>query len=169
MMMARWTKIIMTASVTLFALLVCFDNLIDYDTNFEFVRHVLSMDTSSTGDVLKDRAITVPVLWHAAYLLIIAAEGATGLLLGLASIELFRARRETAVRFEAAKRWAYAGATLGFVLWFLGFETIAGEWFAMWQSHGWNGQDSAFRFYMTLLAVLLVVAQPDAEFPEAAP
>jgi predicted small integral membrane protein len=33
----------------------------------------------------------------------------------------------------------------------------------MWQSKSWNGQEAAFRFYMTMLAVLIFVIQPDAE------
>ena len=45
MIEARIAKIVMVASLALFAFLVTFDNLTDYDTNFEFVRHVLSMDT----------------------------------------------------------------------------------------------------------------------------
>jgi predicted small integral membrane protein len=33
----------------------------------------------------------------------------------------------------------------------------------MWQSKTWNGQEPAFRFYMTLLAVAILVNQPDSE------
>ena len=35
-------KAVMVGCLALFALLVTFDNLADYDPNFEFVRHVLS-------------------------------------------------------------------------------------------------------------------------------
>jgi predicted small integral membrane protein len=38
---------------------------------------------------------------------------------------------------------------------------IGGEWFSMWQLPTWNGQEAAFRFYMTILAVLIFVNQPD--------
>jgi predicted small integral membrane protein len=38
---------------------------------------------------------------------------------------------------------------------------VGGEWFAMWQSRAWNGQEAAFRFYITALAVLVFVSQPD--------
>jgi predicted small integral membrane protein len=30
---------------------------------------------------------------------------------------------------------------------------VGGEWFAMWQSSQWNGQDAAFRITMIMLAV----------------
>jgi hypothetical protein len=34
---------------------------------------------------------------------------------------------------------------------------------SMWQSPNWNGQRAAFRFYETMLVVLVYVAQPDHE------
>jgi predicted small integral membrane protein len=40
---------------------------------------------------------------------------------------------------------------------------VGGEWFQMWRSPDWNGQESAFRFYMTILAVLIFVNQRDDE------
>jgi predicted small integral membrane protein len=49
MIEARIAKATMVASLALFALLVTFDNLTDYDTNYAFVRHVLSMDTTFPG------------------------------------------------------------------------------------------------------------------------
>lgn len=32
---------------------------------------------------------------------------------------------------------------------------VGGEWFLMWQSHQWNGQEAAFKFYMAILGVLI--------------
>ena len=49
------------------------------------------------------------------------------------------------------------------LVWFFGFMVVAGEWFAMWQSQTWNGQDAAFRFYVTALAVLIFVSLPDGD------
>lgn len=37
--------------------------------------------------------------------------------------------------------------------------TVAGEWFAMWQSPQWNGVESAFRFAVCIGVVLIYVAQ----------
>jgi predicted small integral membrane protein len=42
---------------------------------------------------------------------------------------------------------------------------VAGEWFDMWQSKTWNGQDAAFRFYISVLAVLILLNQPDPDLP----
>ena len=64
-------------------MLVTFDNLTDYDTNYAFVRHVLSMDTTFPGNALLYRRVTSPALWQAGYALIIAGEGLTGIALAV--------------------------------------------------------------------------------------
>ena len=60
MLATRLLKVAMVASTALFALLVAFNNLVDYGSNYEFVRHTLSMDTSFPGNALMGRAITSP-------------------------------------------------------------------------------------------------------------
>jgi hypothetical protein len=46
---------------------------------------------------------------------------------------------------------------------------VAGEWFAMWQSATWNGQEAAFRFYVAVLAVLIFINQLDVDLPGTEP
>ena len=162
-MIIRLVKVAMVASCALFALLVAFGNLVDYGSNYTFVRHTLSMDTTFPGNALMGRAITSPALWTLGYWLIIAAEAATGLILVFGSLRLALAVRGPAALFNAAKPAVALGVGLGFLLWFTGFAVIGGEWFAMWQSKEWNGVPSAFRFYVTLLLVLIFVMQPDSD------
>lgn len=162
-MIIRLVKAAMVASCALFALLVAFNNLVDYGSNYAFVRHTLSMDTIFPGSALTGRAITSPALWTLGYWLIIAAEAATGLILAFGSLRLALAVRGPAALFNAAKPIVALGIGLGFLLWFTGFAVIGGEWFAMWQSKEWNGVPSAFRFYVTLLLVLIFVMQPDGD------
>jgi predicted small integral membrane protein len=164
----RIAKAIMVGCLALFALLVAFDNLTDYDTNYAFVRHVLSMDTTFPGNALLYRRIASPRLWQAGYALIIAGEGVTGAVFAVAAISLARHLRSAGTRFNRAKRFVAVGAALGFLVWFFGFMVVGGEWFAMWQSPLWNGQEAAFRFYMTILAVLIFVVQPDADLAASA-
>ena len=76
---------------------------------------------------------------------------------------LLRHINADAGNFHRAKRCAVIGLTLGFLLWQVGFMSIGGEWFGMWQSQQWNGVPSAFRFLMTIIAVLIFVALPDQE------
>lgn len=163
MLAVRLMKIAMVASTAAFALLVVFNNVVDYGTNYEFVRHTLSMDTTFPGNALMGRAITSPALWTLGYWAIIAAEALTGLMLAWAALRLAAALRGPAPAFNAAKSLVLVGAGLGFLLWFGGFMVVGGEWFAMWQSKTWNGQEAAFRFYISLLAVAIFVNQPDGE------
>lgn len=163
MMITRISKILMCLSLASFAFLAAFNNITNYNSNYAFVQHVLSMDTTFPGNALMYRAIRSESLWTAGYWLIIVGEGLAAILFLIASVSLFRARNEAAIRFNRAKGWLHAAAALGFLVWYFGFIVVGGEWFAMWQSPSWNGQDAAFKFYMSILAVLIFVNQPDGE------
>ena len=163
MIAIRAAKAALVAAIALFASLVAFGNLTDPNTNFVFVQHVLSMDTIFPFSTIKYRAITDPALHRAAYAIIIAAEAATAVLCWIGAAALVRRIRAEASAFNRAKTFAVLGLTLGFLLWQVGFMSIGGEWFGMWQSQHWNGVSSAFRFVMVIIAVLIFVAMPDRE------
>ena len=161
MIEARLAKTTMAASLAASALLAAYNNVADYESNFQFVRHVLSMDTTFPGNALKHRAVAAPGLWHAAYWSIIAGEALAGLAFAAGAAEMARHLRADGATFQRGKRFVHLGAALGFLVWFFGFMVVGGEWFAMWQSKLWNGQEAAFRFYMTVLGVLVFVGQRD--------
>jgi len=56
----RAAKAATVAAIALFASLVTFGNLTDYDTNLAFIQHVLSMDTIFPSSRISYRAITNP-------------------------------------------------------------------------------------------------------------
>jgi len=153
----------MVLALAAYALMVTFNNITDYSSNFAFVQHVLTMDTTFQSKALMYRAVTSPELWHAAYWVIIAGEGLTGLLLLAGGFQLLKARSASGAQFDQAKKWAVAGITAGFLVWFFSFIVIGSEWFQMWQSQIWNGKDTAFHINLTLLAVLVFVNQPDRD------
>lgn len=172
MLIARYAKIVMSLVLASFCLLVAFDNITDYGTNYLFVQHVMSMDTTFPGNALMYRSITNPLIWQLSYAMIIAAEGATGLLYLAGAIRLFQMRQAPGAAFNEAKTLVIAASLLAFLVWYFGFMVVAGEWFAMWQSQTWNGQEAAFRFYMAVLGVLIFVALPDGDLgppPRPAP
>jgi predicted small integral membrane protein len=166
MMVHRYSKIIMCLCLAAFCFLVAFGNITDYGSNYAFVQHVLSMDTTFPGNALMYRSITSPGLWTAGYWLIILGEALTCLLFLIAAWRLWQARNASAAVFHDAKKFVVIATTMGFLIWYFGFMVVGGEWFAMWQSSTWNGQDAAFKFYITMLAVLIFVMQPDGE-PQA--
>jgi predicted small integral membrane protein len=159
----RAAKVVMVAAVALFATVVAFGNITDYGTNLAFVQHVLAMDTIFPGSTIHYRAITSPSLQHAAYALIIATEATTAVLCWIGAWQLLRHIRASTPAFNHAKTFAVLGLVLGFLLWQVGFMSIGGEWFGMWQSAQWNGVPSAFRFVMVIVAVLIFVTMPEAE------
>jgi len=161
MVLIRIAKVMMIGSLAAYALIVAYDNIVDYGSNYQFVRHVLSMDATFPGNALMYRAITNESIWRAAYALIIVMEGLTAVLLGLGAVILLRRLNAPAEVFNRSKVWAVAGLTIGFALWFFGFMVIAGEYFAMWQSKEWNGQEAAFRITTVILTVLIFVSLPD--------
>ena len=157
----REIKALMVASLALYPLVVAFGNITAYEANFVFLQHVMSMDTTFPDNPLMYRAVTSPTLQRLAYALIIAFEALCGLALAWGAIALWRARRASAAEFAAAKLWTAIGGFLGFLVWFVGFLVIAGEWFAMWQSAHWNAQEPAFRFVVMIVLVVLFVMQPE--------
>lgn len=163
MLALRSAKIVLVAAVALHASLVAFGNITDYGTNFEFVKHVLAMDTIFKNSTIGYRAITSPALHHAAYVLIIAAETIMAILCWIGAWRLFGRLRADAASFNRAKPFAVCGLVLGLLVWQLGFITIGGEWFGMWMSPQWNGVPSAFRLVVILLAILIFLALPDSE------
>jgi hypothetical protein len=98
----RLCKIALLAAAAFHLLLVVFNNLVDYVSNYRFVQHVMGMDTLFSGEAQTWRAIRSPVpeagssgLFHAAYLLIIACEGIACILISWGTVRLWRLRKAT--------------------------------------------------------------------------
>ena len=163
MIIIRLAKVAVVAALAAYALLVTYNNIVDYGSNYQFVKHVLSMDTTFPGNALMGRAITDETIWRLAYALIIATEGLAALLLALGALALLARLRAPAEAFNRAKIWAIAGLVVGFGLWFFGFLVVAGEYFLMWQSKSWNGQEAAFRIATEMLGGLIFITLPDGE------
>jgi predicted small integral membrane protein len=159
--LARWSKLLLLAAIALFFTIVAFNNITDFDSNYQFVRHTLSMDTTFPGNHAMYRALTRPALHLVFYLTIIAWECLNAILCWGGVIALLRARNASHQAFQHAKRLGIAALTAGLLLWFVAFECIGGEWFLMWQSHTWNGQEAAFRMFMMEAAVLILLQMPE--------
>jgi len=154
----------LTLTLGLYFLLVAFGNITDYGTNFQFVKHVLSMDSLPRDPHVEWRAINSEPIHHFAFGILIAWEAAAGLLCGWSGMRM--ALRLNSRDFEQAKTYAIAGLWAGVLLWSLAFITVGGEWFMMWESTTWNGESAALRMFtlnsVALLFLQLVDAKTDA-------
>ncbi len=162
-MTTRIAKLSLLAGIALLYALVVLNNLTDFDSNYQFVFHVLAMDTTFPGNHGLWRALNAPFFDYAFYFSIIAWEIVTTVLLGWGTLDLFRALRQPAQSFNAAKRIPLIALTLSLSMWLVAFLDIGGEWFLMWQSRIWNGQEEAFRNFAVIAIVLLTLMQPDTD------
>jgi predicted small integral membrane protein len=162
-MMLRLAKIALVFAVALCYSLVVFNNLTDYDSNYQFVRHVLMMDTTFPNSHGTLRALNSAVWHNGFYVSIIGWEILTMIFCWWGGLRLAKKLESAASQFHHAKRPAIVGLTLGLLMWLVAFLSVGGEWFLMWQSRTWNGQEAAFRMFTVLGIVLLLVVQPDAE------
>lgn len=162
-MVTRLAKISLLAGIGLLYSLIVFNNLTDFDSNYQFVRHVLSMDSTFPGNHGMYRALTLPA-WHLAfYVSIITWEIATTILLWWGVAKLLRARYLSASKFNAAKRIPIIALTPSMLLWLIAFLDVGGEWFLMWQSPQWNGQAAAFRNFAVIGIVFLMILKPETD------
>ena len=164
-MIIRLAKTALTAALGFFMLLVVFGNLTDYGSNYGFVSHVLAMDTTFPGNAIMWRSISSVPLYHAFYVSIILWEAAASALMFAGAWELWAARRFGAAAFHQAKNLAVLGLTLNLLQWLVAFLTVGGEWFAMWQSKTWNGQEAAARMFVVAGIILIFLNSRDEELP----
>jgi predicted small integral membrane protein len=162
-MTLRTIKMLLIFGLALFYTLVVLGNITDYGSNYEFVRHVMMMDTTFPGNKAMWRAINSPALHTVFYLTIITWEAVTMILCWWGGLRLAQALRGPAAAFHQAKRVSLAALALSLMMWLVVFLAVGGEWFMMWQSKSWNGQDAAFRMFTVAGIVLLIVALPDMD------
>jgi len=162
-MTTRAAKTLLLASIALFYTLVVFNNTTDFDSNYQFVRHVLMMDSTFPGNKGMWRAIDAPWVHLTFYCSIILWEALTTVLAWWGAVALFRTLRAPAAEFNAAKRIPVIALTLSMLMWMVAFLSVGAEWFLMWQSKTWNGQEAAFRMFAVVGIVLLLMVQPDRD------
>ena len=162
-MTLRIAKVFLVAAVAFFYTLVVFNNTTDYGSNYQLVHHVLLMDSTFPGNHGMWRAIPSPAIQTIFYWVIIGWEAVTMLLTWIGAARLARALRRPASEFNSAKRVPIAALMLGMLLWLVAFICVGGEWFLMWQSKTWNGQEAAFRMFAVSGIVFFILALPDTE------
>ncbi len=159
----RVIKISMVASIALFFSIVALNNIIDFNSNWLFVQHVLSMDTTFRASTLMARAITNSTIQKYIYYMLIFWETLTAIICWIGCVILLLKIKTSLHQFNASKKMAYIGLFFGFILYMVGFIIIGGEWFSMWQSSTWNGQTTAGLFIGLIMFVMIFLQQGEYE------
>src|ERR1700751_2681289 len=162
-MILRTIKILLVFGVAIFYTLVVLNNVTDYNSNYQFVRHVLMMDSTFPGNHGMWRAMNSPAIHTVFYVSVIAWESITMLLAWAGGFRLVRSFSAGAIEFHRSKSIAVLALTTAMLMWLVGVLGVGGEWFLMGQIRPWNGQDAAFRMFTLIGIVLILAALPDSE------
>lgn len=162
-MTVRAAKLLLVSGVALFYTLVVLNNVTDYNSNYQFLRHVLMMDSTIPGNHGMWRALSSSA-WHTAfYVLIIGWESIVMVLCWWGAWRMMRVVFAPASAFNSAKGMTVIALTLALLMWLVAFLDVGGEWFLMWQSRMWNGEEAASRMFTVIGIVLLLLIQPDPD------
>src|SRR5258708_13321881 len=115
-MTLRVAKLALVFAVAIFYSLVVLNNTTDYDSNYQFVRHVMMMDSTFPGNRGMWRAINSPALHTLFYLAIITWEFVTMMLCWWGGFRLLKAHRLTTAEFQRWQSIPVAGLTPVFFL-----------------------------------------------------
>ncbi|KAB0501725.1 DUF2165 domain-containing protein [Pseudomonas moorei] len=154
----KFSKATLMLFVSFFGLLVIYSNITDYAANYEYLSHILSMDTTHEGFRYRDRAITSPILQHRIYWMIITLEVMYTAFCIMGTYLLYKNINSNGKKFHEAKKFAIIGLLIALFLYYLCFQVIGTEWFNMDESHQWNYKDWAQHIVDFILPSLLYVA-----------
>lgn len=159
--MQRIVKATLVCNCALLLTIVFIDNIFAYSINYEYVQHVMSMDTTFKHAQVYWRAVHHPMYYHIALILIIIGEALASVLLWMGGVVLFKHIRSEATQFENAKQFSLFGLLVAILLFSFAFFTIGSQWFASWQSTIWNAKNAIMPFLILCALTYLVVATKD--------
>lgn len=137
---------VLTGAVGFNLLIIGTNNILDYGSNREMIKHVMLMDTTFPDNKLMWRAVQSDFIQTIIYISIILTELTASILCLIGSWKIFK---------HKDFNFAYYGLTIGMMIWFFVIITLGGEWFLMWQSETWNAMNAGLR-YFTISALVLI-------------
>lgn len=155
--LVRYSKVMLMAYISFFGILVIYGNFTDYPSNYEYVGHILSMDTTKINENIRYRAITSPMLHHRIYWLIITLEVIYTSCCLLGTYHLYQNLDESAEAFHDAKKFSVIGLMIAIFIYYVGLQTVGVEWFDMDTSQSWNAKDWARHIVDFILPVLIYI------------
>ncbi|TFB36225.1 DUF2165 family protein [Pseudomonas sp. F01002] len=153
----RYSKVVLMAYISFFGLMVMYSNFTDYPSNYEYVGHILSMDTTRENLNLSYRAITSPMLHHRTYWFIITLEVVYTAFCLLGTYHLYRNINAPAADFHEAKKFAIVGLLIGLFVYYICLQVIGTEWFNMDESAIWNAKDWARHIVDFMFPLLIYI------------
>ncbi|WGK91466.1 DUF2165 family protein [Pseudomonas migulae] len=154
----RISKATLMLLISFFGFLMLFSNFTDYPTNYEYIAHILSMDTTREGEKYSYRAITSPMAHHRIYWLIITLEVLFTAFCMTGTYQLFKNINTSAKKFHEAKKYALIGLLIAVFIYYVCFQVVGVEWFNMDESQQWNYKDWARHIVDFIMPLMIYVA-----------
>lgn len=156
----RIGKIVLVFGMGLFCTLAALNNSLTLQGTYGAVKSAVDMQGTFKVPILMWRAFENPLyIWMAAFG-IIAFEAVSGVICLWGAARMWAARKSAAA-FNDAKSTAILGLSIAAVLYLVGFQAIAGEWFMLWQNRQAHTLDEAFRDFGMAVLTMLWVRTPD--------
>ncbi|WP_275949887.1 DUF2165 family protein [Pseudomonas glycinae] len=153
----RYSKVCLMAYISFFGLLVMYSNLTDYASNYEYVGHILSMDTTQINENIRYRAIESPMMHHRIYWFIITMESIYTAYCLVGTYHLYRSINDSAAEFHEAKKYSITGLLIAIFIYYVCLQSIGVEWFDMDTSQAWSAKDWARHIVDFILPVLIFI------------
>lgn len=154
----RVLKVVSLLCAALYGSFVVLGNVLDFNSNLQYVQHVLTMDSTFEDNTLMWRAIESSFIHYVAYVIIIIGELLFTVLAWIGSIMMIRHLKASAEHFSQAKSFGFYSYSVALAVWFFGFIIIGSEWFAMWQSTAWNGKQTAMDVTEVMIGFAIILS-----------
>ncbi len=153
----RLAPLLLLAGTTVMAAIVCLNNLTAPQANLDFVRHIMTMDTTNQDRGTQWREIRSPVLHRVAFGAILTLEVAVTVLGVIGSYWLAVNLAASPDAWESAKLFGYLAFLVALVVWFGVIQVVGAEWYVSWQSEKWNAIRDSTRINLITLAGLILL------------
>jgi|SaaInlV_120m_DNA_3_1039746.scaffolds.fasta_scaffold56872_1 predicted small integral membrane protein len=160
----RVGKVLMVLALGLFMVLAAFNNVLTWGGAFSAdgaVAMTIGMQETGQHPNLMWRAIDSPIIVALGAIGIILVEIAAGVLALWGALNMWKARANSAADFHASKEKGLLGLSVMAVLYLLGFQAVAGEWFMVWQTPAPTILAAFINLAMALLVMLWVNTKDD--------
>lgn len=149
----RRSKVAIVFMVGMLGAMIVFSNATDYDSNYIYLGHILSMDT--TGSHLMYRSINSEMMHHRIYWMIMTLETIFTSACLLGGYQLAKNINASDEQFHEAKKYAVLGFLVALFVYYFCLQVIGNEWFDMDQSKDWNAMKWAKSIVDFLLPALI--------------
>lgn len=149
----------MVFALGLFMALAALNNILTWGGAFSAdgaVAMTIGMQETGQHPNLMWRAIDSPIIIAFGAIVIILVEILAGVLALWGALNMWKARASSAAEFHQSKARGLLGLSVMAVLYLLGFQAIAGEWFMVWQTPAPTINAAFINLAMAVLVMLWV-------------